>query len=222
MKKPVKRSIRNLDNAYDKRSKRDLSAQDKSLWQSVTDSVDPLKDRPIPTPDMKTPAPKAQVKNPEVRHLEGADFLVSEPRAQTAISRKQTRRIHKGQVDIDSVIDLHGLTQAQARKKLDFAIPQARARGEYCVLVITGKGGVKFAQTDAVPVAQRKYEEFSPTGGVLQQAVPDWLRGPELSPHVASFQKSHQNHGGRGALYVILRKANFNPKNNPKSNKGNI
>ena len=208
-----KKSIKNLDNAQDKRRDTSLSKGDKTLWQSVTDGVDPLKDRSIPTKDMVVPTPKAQVKNPDTRHLEAADFLSIEPRAQTTISHKQKRRIHKGQVNIDSVIDLHGLTQAEAKRKLDFTLPQARTRGDYCVLVITGKGGVKFAQTDAISVAHRKYEEFSPAGGILQQAVPNWLRGPDLSPHVASFQASHQSHGGRGALYVILRKAIFGPNN---------
>lgn len=204
-----KKSIKNLDYPRDKKKAHVLSKGDKSLWQSVTDDIEPLKDRPTPSDDMTVPTPKVSVQNPEVRHFDAADFLNNEPRAQTAISRKQQRRIHKGQVKIDSVIDLHGLTQAEARKRLDFAIPQARSRGEYCVLVITGKGGAKYAQTHSVSVANRKFEDFSPDGGILQQAVPEWLRGPDLSPHVASYQPSHQNHGGRGALYVILRKASF-------------
>ena len=68
-------------------------------------------------------------------------------------------------------------------------IRQARLDGEYCVLVITGKG-------------QNSTEGL----GILKEAVPSWLTKSPNDGHLLGFCTARPPHGGEGALYVLLRK----------------
>jgi len=43
-------------------------------------------------------------------------------------------------------------------------------------------------------------------GGVLKQAVPRWLAEPELRRHVLAIAAAQPEHGGSGALYLLLRR----------------
>lgn len=95
------------------------------------------------------------------------------------------RNVRKGRVDIDGRIDLHGMTQAQAKKALSTTILRAAKRGDRCLLVITGKG----PRLD----------------GVLRTQLPGWLAGPTLRPTITTFAQAHAKHGGAGAWYVFLR-----------------
>lgn len=187
-----------------------LSRDDKAVWQAVAETVVPLKNRP--KPDIFNDA--IQVKAQKIKHKVRQQGFQSEvgvslddlPRPQGNFDRKTHRKLAKGQKQLDGVIDLHGLSREQAYQTLCQKIPVARASGARCLLVVTGKGSARFAQTDPVPIGQRKYQDFQLEGGVLKQNVPSWLRDHRLSPHVSSFETSHKNHGGDGALYVMLRK----------------
>ena len=101
------------------------------------------------------------------------------------VPRSTDKTVRKGRVEIDGRIDLHGMTQAQARKALGTALMRTAKRGGRCLLVITGKG----------PQLE----------GVLRTQLPIWLSGPDLRPHIASFAQAHTRHGGAGAWYVFLR-----------------
>jgi DNA-nicking Smr family endonuclease len=59
--------------------------------------------------------------------------------------------------------------------------------------VVTGKGT---ARTDA-----------DGERGVLRRQVPLWLALPEFRSLVVGFEDAHVGHGGQGALYVRLRRA---------------
>lgn len=93
--------------------------------------------------------------------------------------------VRKGRVEIDARIDLHGMTQVQAKKSLSTALFRSAKRGDRCLLVITGKG----PQLD----------------GVLRTNLPGWLAGPNLRPLITTFAQAHAKHGGAGAWYVFLR-----------------
>ena len=93
----------------------------------------------------------------------------------------------------DARIDLHGMTQDAAYRRLHRFLETARADGARMVLVITGKGG------PAEPGSHG-------TGrGVLRRAVPEWLRSPAYTPLVSGYHSAGPRHGGEGALYVRLR-----------------
>jgi DNA-nicking Smr family endonuclease len=56
------------------------------------------------------------------------------------------------------------------------------------VLVITGKGIT------------------ASNSGVLKENVPRWLNEPSLRRHVLAFDYAEPQHGGEGALYVLLKR----------------
>jgi DNA-nicking Smr family endonuclease len=111
------------------------------------------------------------------------------------LEKRLKRRLSSGKTQVDGVIDLHGLTQAQAHRALNNFIWRSAEEGAKLVLVITGKGA---------PTAN----EHSPANerGVLRRNAPHWLRAPELRSIVLSVEEAARPHGGAGALYVRLRR----------------
>ena len=88
----------------------------------------------------------------------------------------------------DSILDLHGLTQREAHAMLANMLTTAQVRGERCVLVITGKG------------LRRE------GGGILKARLPQWLLEPAIRHIILGNETARPQHGGTGAMYVLLRK----------------
>ena len=114
------------------------------------------------------------------------------------IDRKTSLKLKKGKVKIDYKLDLHGLTQIEAKQALEQAILGAWKNKLRLILVITGKG-----------LRQSKSNELSDNGatGILRRIVPRWLKEAPLSNFVLAFSSAQQTHGGSGALYVLLRRS---------------
>jgi DNA-nicking Smr family endonuclease len=103
------------------------------------------------------------------------------------IDRPNAERLKRGRRPIEARLDLHGLTQIEAHLALARFVAGSRVAGRRCVLVITGHG------------------RFS--GGILKEAVPRWLHEAELRRHVLAIAPAQPQHGGTGALYVLLRRS---------------
>lgn len=78
------------------------------------------------------------------------------------------------------------MSQDQARDALLGFVERAAADGWRSVLVITGKG--------------------LSGDGVLRRRLPDWLAEPAIRAHVAGVAEAHRRHGGKGAVYLTLRR----------------
>ena len=104
------------------------------------------------------------------------------------VDRRQAERLSRGRLTVEATLDLHGLTQAAARERLDVFIAAQSEAGRRCVLVITGKGLMK------------------EDGGVLRQQVPRWLNQSPNRGRVLAFDYAQPKHGGMGALYVLLKR----------------
>ncbi|MPZ11606.1 MAG: hypothetical protein GEU89_15570 [Kiloniellaceae bacterium] len=188
-----------------------LSAEDRHLWQHVAGQIKPLTGRdrlysraaellqddlhgeapghqPAPrkrragsataSHNAKTmPAPKKQPPAP-LSHGSRGDGL----------DRRKAERLSRGKLPLEATLDLHGLHQAEAHRRLETFLADSQMAGKRCVLVVTGKGLHK--------------EE----GGVLRGAVPRWLNEAPNRARVLSFDYAQQKHGGTGALYVLLRR----------------
>ena len=107
------------------------------------------------------------------------------------------RKVGRGRIEIDSRIDLHGMTQTEARSALHHFIHARFGRGDRTVLVITGKG-VKTDNDYIAAMTER---------GVLRTMLPIWLNEPGLAPMVSGWSVAARGHGGEGAWYVRLRRA---------------
>jgi DNA-nicking Smr family endonuclease len=120
------------------------------------------------------------------------------PTPGTGTDRRTQVRLRRGQLEIDARIDLHGCTQLQARASLETFLASSAARGRRCVLVITGKGLPRGGDgAGFMPDRER---------GVLREQVPQWLSLAPLAHHVVTWQPAARQHGGGGALYILLRR----------------
>jgi DNA-nicking Smr family endonuclease len=101
------------------------------------------------------------------------------------------RRLSRGLVSPDSMLDLHGHNLATAYDLLDRRLEQAIGSGARLMLLVTGKppgsGGP----------AKR---------GAIRGAVGDWLHASRHSGRIAAVRNAHPRHGGAGALYIVLRR----------------
>jgi DNA-nicking Smr family endonuclease len=100
------------------------------------------------------------------------------------ISESVLRRLRRGEYAVRDEIDLHGMTQDEARAALGAFLAEAAHHDRRCVRVIHGKG---------LGSGHR--------GPVLKSAVNRWLRRHAA---VAAFCSARRNDGGTGALYVLL------------------
>ncbi len=175
--------------------RRALSAEEKALWRAVAKSATPLRRRKPVIPEdtgeevVEAAQPASRHKQPSVRPA-SARPAKAPPLA--PLGRRERSRLAKGRRDIDARIDLHGMTQERAHRRLISFLQGAYADGATFVLVITGKGRASVLEGER---------------GVLRRQVPLWLALPDLRSLVVGFEEAHVAHGGEGALYVRLRRA---------------
>jgi DNA-nicking Smr family endonuclease len=166
-------------------------ADDVELWRRVARDVAPLPGR-SPHPDrlrlarkatgtaaVQSAAPAAPVAKPPPAPPPPLDQFAG-------VDRATAERLRRGRRAIEARLDLHGMTQAEAHRALAGFVAASRAAGRRCVLLITGHG--------------------RSSGGILKHAVPRWLDEPELRRHVLAIAPARPQHGGHGALYVLLRR----------------
>lgn len=182
--------------------------QDFHLWTTVSATVEPLRRKgllklghgtlPIPEPE---PAPA--IKAPPKMGKPKAPFLPSyqAPAQPVQVVEKNVdpaihKKVRRGRIDIDGTIDLHGMTQAEARETLRRFIGARAARGDRTLLVITGKG----AKTE------NDYIAAMTERGILRAMLPIWLSEPGLSHMISGWSLAARGHGGEGAWYVRLRR----------------
>ena len=104
-------------------------------------------------------------------------------------SPKLMDKLKKGRFPVQDYIDLHGLTRQDAEIRVrDFLLKNQRL-GMRCVLVVHGRG---LNSEDNIPV--------------LKERLPIWLsRGP-AKKIVLAFSTARPYDGGRGAIYILLKK----------------
>ena len=195
-----------------KRSRPKLSESDLELFNKVVADVKPLKSQDKSFINRKNSIKKMDklerinMISREIRPRKHAKSMPKgpivigdhSPGRAPGIDRKTSLKLKKGKVEIDYKLDLHGLTQIEAKQALEQAILGAWKNKLRLILVITGKG-----------LRQSKSNELSDNGatGVLRRIVPRWLKEAPLSNFVLAFSSAQQTHGGSGALYVLLRRS---------------
>jgi DNA-nicking Smr family endonuclease len=92
---------------------------------------------------------------------------------------------HKAQ-EPQATLDLHGVNSREAEQALENFVLECRRRGLQKVLIVHGKG---------------HHSQGEP---VLQGVVRRYL---EKSPYTGAFGSADRKHGGRGATWVVLRRA---------------
>ena len=188
------------------RQKRNLSPEERQLWDWATREVLPLK-RSAPRlkpgrAKIEPPAPPAALKPRIVQALKlepaRAGKAIVKPLVPplAGIEPGIRKRLDRGRRSFDAVLDLHGLRQSEAHGALAAFITQAHAVGHRVVLVITGKGA-----------RARPGDEGGPSAtGLIRRAVPGWLGDARLRDCIIGFEEAGLRQGGAGALYVRIRR----------------
>ena len=179
------------------RRKRNLSEEERALWESVAKQIKPLRKKPRAAKKETAEAEAAPKPAASPGPLAPAKMLRApkpEPPAAPPLAplgRRERSQLSRGKKQIDARLDLHGMTQTRAHHALSGFLQRAHSEGLTFVLIITGKGKLG-AESER---------------GVLRRQVPQWLSLPEFRSLVVGFEEAHIGHGGAGALYVRIRRA---------------
>ena len=164
---------------------RPIKPEEKQIWGRVARTV-----RPRRKPKGKKSAKPYPLTGPSREDFENMlrvppQMPAPQRHLPQSLDVNQDKTVRRGRVSIDSKIDLHDLTQVQARPALQRAIMRASNRNHKCVLVITGKG--------------LRGE------GILRRNFVGWIEDPAIRPLIATYAQAHIRHGGSGAWYVFLK-----------------
>ena len=166
--------------------------KDDAAWQEAVSGIKRIKSDIVVL--KKKPAKKKQTevsipfvsRNGFSEDLELADFH--------NVDNATARKIRRNKFEVEGKLDLHGYTVDAAYEKVRNFIFESYNQGKRCVLIVTGKG---YKQED---------EDIFSSKGVLREKVPEWLNGFDVRPLILSISNPPEKLGGRGALYIILRR----------------
>lgn len=96
------------------------------------------------------------------------------------------KQLRRGDFSPEIILDLHGLTQVEARRELGALIACCKKEGLYCCSVLHGVGTY-----------------------VLKKQVPLWLA---QHPDILAFHQAPLEFGGHGALLVLVELADWQMK----------
>ena len=175
-----------------------MTDDDDNLFQRLMSDAKPLKtEERVPPPSTK-PRPKARFRradddaalaetlDADIDNLEessGESLRFRRP----SVGRTTMRMLARGSYAIQAEIDLHGMTVAEAKPRLENFILHCARNRKLCIRIVHGKG-----------------HGSGERGPVLKRAVDRWLRRWDV---VLAFVSTRQVDGGTGALYVLLRDA---------------
>lgn len=170
-----------------------------SLFLSAMDGVEQITERgeaPAPNPrlpEMIDENAEALAELAEMVAGQG-DFTVADTDeyiegAAPGIDARLLRSLRRGDFSLQGRLDLHGMTQVQAKEAVDRFLTDSRRTNKRCVLIVHGRG---LNSPDQVPV--------------LKERMREWLNQKRLGKTVLAFATARPQDGGTGAVYVLLRR----------------
>lgn len=179
-------------------------SDDNDLFRKTVGTIKPLKSEPRYLP--KKPVPSKLLINTsssttkplrisisennleefeELQTLQELDASISSVFIRPGLQHRVMKQLRRGKVALDDTLDLHGATAIQARRLLRDFIAVSSANNYRAVIIVHGKG---LRSTNNTPV--------------LKTRVNYWLRDHQ---NVLGFCPAAPQHGGSGALYVLLK-----------------
>ncbi len=187
--------------------RRPLDAEEKAAWERVKATVKPLHPMraaaivpqranpsdPAQRTVERTPPQKRVPTKARASKAVPPKVIPQSAPVTTGLDSHWDRRLKRGVVTPDFELDLHGLGMNHAYHRLDGALEQAISTGARTILLVTGRA--------------RDHDRASGEGrGAIRAAVGDWLAASRHASHIASVRGAHPRHGGKGALYIILKR----------------
>jgi DNA-nicking Smr family endonuclease len=151
-----------------------------ALFRAATRGVKPLTHTVRVAGDAPKPRARARFA-PAEPELDAADPALF---ARPGVSATTLRKLRRGKLRVQAELDLHGLTEAQAKVQLREFLSAALQHNARCLRIVHGKGLRSGAK-----------------GPVLRPLVNRVLR--RCAP-VLAFASARQVDGGTGAVYVLL------------------
>ena len=173
-----------------------MTDDDDNLFQRLMSDAKPLKAEERIPASAKKPKPKARfTRADEHAALEESldvdidDLEESSGEAlrfqRATVARTTMRMLTRGSYAIQAEIDLHGMTLAEAKPRLEKFVYRCARGNKLCIRIVHGKG---------LGSGER--------GPVLKKGVDRWLRKWDA---VLAFVSARQVDGGTGAVYVLLK-----------------
>jgi DNA-nicking Smr family endonuclease len=174
---------------------KDEDSDDAALFRAAVRGTKPLKALPAPVRAARKVPARARFARAERQAVLAESLAAPGPFIDTqpgdellfhrdGIAATVLRRLRRGDYRVESELDLHGLTGAQAVTEIGGFLQRAQSQGWRCVRIIHGKG-----------------MRSGPRGPVLKQAVNTLLRRTAL---VIAFASARARDGGTGATLVLL------------------
>ena len=107
------------------------------------------------------------------------------------LDRSTSENLRRGKIQIEGRLDLHGYGYDDAKNTVEQFVGDAYFSNKRCVLIITGKGSVKFSKMSS---------------GIIKQSLPIWISEGNLKNMILGFSIARPKDGGDGAFYILLRR----------------
>jgi len=170
-----------------------------ALFEAAMRGANPLRQRPAKPPIKSIPPSEEKIDVVGLPAVPVRRRPVASPELSGGgLDKRSADRLRRGQMRIEGRLDLHGLTQVDAHRAAHAFIVESHRTGRRCVLIITGKGGVREGD-DLGFVPDRDI-------GVLRRNLPRWLTESPVRQMVLRLEPARPQHGGHGAFYVLLRR----------------
>ena len=201
-----------------KKNNKKISSSDLKLWRQILDKVEPIRksgrtkvinqeesvvdeNKIISSVVSEQSTIKKEIRQKKVINEESSNITSntnSEKKVEfTGIHRRLEQKMLRGQIKIDSTLDLHGMTQEEAKDATVKFVKMAKKNNLNIVLIITGKGISKDNKDDGY---RNRYAR-----GVLNQNLPNWLKLPQIRNDINGYRYANIRHGGEGAYYILLK-----------------
>lgn len=173
-----------------------MTDDDDNLFRRLMSDAKPLKAEERVAESTKKPKPKARFSRADDKAVLDESLLVdiddieeSSGEAmrfnRASVGRTTMRMLTRGSYSIQAEIDLHGMTLAEAKPRLERFVHRCASNNKLCIRIVHGKG---LGSGDRGPV--------------LKRGVDRWLRKWDV---VLAFVSARQVDGGTGAVYVLLK-----------------
>lgn len=166
-----------------------LSVEDKHLFRSLMSGTkklvqDQVVHRPVKQALQKKPEKRLIQEQSDASHYFSDEYqplLATEGPVRYVrkdVSPVEVKKLRRGDYSPELFLDLHGLTQLQAKQELGALIAACRREHVFCACVMHGHG---------------KH--------ILKQQTPLWLA---QHPHVMAFHQAPKPYGGDAAILLLI------------------
>ena len=173
-----------------------MNEDDKDLFRRAMSDAKRLRSEERVHHEPRKPKPKARFRRADEKKVleESLEVDIDETESSSGealrfkrphVGRTTMRMLQRGAYAIQAEIDLHGMTVAEAKPRLQNFVERCAKNGKLCIRIVHGKG---------LGSGER--------GPVLKNAVNRWLRKWDV---VLAFVSARQVDGGTGDLYVLLK-----------------